>query len=102
MFSVGGMLWLRIKQPHMERPIKINLAIPVIFMIVCIFLVFLPFYVSPWETGIGIAITVSGIPVYFLTIYWKDKPKMYKKVIAWITLITQKLLISVEQEGKVE
>lgn len=79
--SVGALLWLRYKQPNLERPIKVNLMLPVLFFVTCVFLVLLPFYVSPYETGIGVIITLSGIPVYLLTVSWKSKPKVYKKLI---------------------
>ncbi|XP_022246073.1 large neutral amino acids transporter small subunit 2-like isoform X3 [Limulus polyphemus] len=102
MFSVAGLLWLRQKQPNLKRPIKVNLALPVSFLVICAFLVFLPFYVNPWETGIGAIIMLSGIPVYFLTIYWKNKPKWYKRLIGGTTTFTQKLLVSVIEKGKFE
>ncbi|XP_055940600.1 large neutral amino acids transporter small subunit 2-like isoform X3 [Argiope bruennichi] len=96
--SVAGLLWLRYKKPDLERPIKVNLILPVTFLLVCGFLVTFPFYVSPWETGMGIAITLTGIPVYMITIYWRNKPKFYKKAIGKITSMVQKLLLSVPEE----
>ena len=86
-FSVLALIWLRIKQPDLPRPIQVNIIIPIVFFVVCTFLVLLPFYVSPYETGIGAAITFSGIPVYLVTIKWKNKPKWYSSGIgmfAWI------------------
>ncbi len=85
-FSVAALLWLRIKQPNLKRPIKVNLILPVVFFVTCTFLVLLPFYVSPFETGVGAAITLSGIPVYMVTIYWKSKPTLYKRSISNIFL----------------
>ncbi|KAH9529562.1 Y+L amino acid transporter 2 [Dermatophagoides farinae] len=79
--SVGALLWLRWKRPHMERPIKVNILLPILFFITCLFLVVLPFYVSPYETGIGALITLSGIPIYLVTIAWKNKPKMYQRLV---------------------
>lgn len=80
--SVGALLWLRYKQPDMARPIKVSLILPIVFFITCLFLVILPFYVSPYETGIGVAITLSGVPVYMLTVQWKSKPRLYTKLIS--------------------
>ncbi|KAF8792845.1 Large neutral amino acids transporter small like protein [Argiope bruennichi] len=77
----------------------VNLILPVTFLLVCGFLVTFPFYVSPWETGMGIAITLTGIPVYMITIYWRNKPKFYKKAIGKITSMVQKLLLSVPEEN---
>ena len=84
--SVAALLWLRIKQPNLKRPIRVNLLLPIVFFVTCAFLVLLPFYVSPFETGVGAAITFTGIPVYLVTIYWKSKPDVYKRSISQIFL----------------
>ncbi|XP_023233432.1 large neutral amino acids transporter small subunit 1-like [Centruroides sculpturatus] len=96
--SVAGMLKLRFSNPDMQRPIKVNILIPVIFLLVCMFLVVLPFYVSPLETGVGIGITLTGIPVYFLGIYWKNKPPFLQKFLDNFTKSTQKLMLSIPQD----
>lgn len=80
--SVAALLWLRVKQPKLKRPIRVSLVLPIVFFVTCAFLVLLPFYVSPFETGVGAAITFSGIPVYMVTIYWKSKPRLYKRSIS--------------------
>ncbi|KAI7687087.1 hypothetical protein SSS_08417 [Sarcoptes scabiei] len=89
--SVAALLWLRWKQPNLSRPIKINIILPILFFITCLFLVVLPFFVSPIETGIGALITLSGIPIYLVTIRWKSKPKCYRKFIEILTIFIQKL-----------
>ncbi|RWS25117.1 Large neutral amino acids transporter small subunit 2-like protein, partial [Leptotrombidium deliense] len=101
--SVASLLWLRVSQPSLKRPIKfvneqVNMALPIIFFVVCTFLVILPFYEKPLETGVGLIITLTGVPVYFCTIYWKTKPKMYRQFIDYFTQLTQKLLYCVEAE----
>lgn len=101
MLSVGGLLWLRIKQPNTKRPIKVNIILPVLFFLISMFLVVLPFFSQPLETSIGAGIMLSGIPVYFLTIYWKDKPLAYRRTIRVVTEYVQKILYSVPQEDKV-
>jgi uncharacterized membrane protein len=58
-----------------------NILLPIFFFMICTLLVLLPFYSSPSETGIGAAIAVSGIPVYFATIFWERKPKIYQNMI---------------------
>lgn len=79
--SVAALLWLRVKQPDLPRPIKVNIVLPIMFLIVCTFLVVLPFWSEPLEPVVGSAIIIAGIPVYFATIYWKTKPNCYKIVI---------------------
>ena len=79
--SLSGLLYLRYKRPNMERPIKLNLAIPIIFVVICSFLVFMPLYVRPIEVGMGLLITGSGIPVYMLCVHWKNKPEWFKSIL---------------------
>lgn len=78
--SVAGLLWLRYKQPDLERPIKVNICLPIFFFVVCTFLVLLPVFEKPVETGISALITLTGIPVYLATIAWKNKPALYNKI----------------------
>ena len=52
-----------------------KLIIPIVFLLICSFLVFLPLYVRPMEVGMGLLITATGVPVYFAGVYWRNKPK---------------------------
>lgn len=58
--SIVGMLWLRYKEPEMPRPIKVNLIIPLLFLVACFFLVLFPIPSQPWNTAIGLGITLMG------------------------------------------
>ncbi|XP_063841152.1 Y+L amino acid transporter 2-like isoform X1 [Scylla paramamosain] len=40
--SITSLLYMRWKYPDMERPIKVNVIVPIAFLLVCGFLVFLP------------------------------------------------------------
>lgn len=40
-----------------------------------------PCYVAPYEVGMGILITVAGIPVYYFGVVWKNKPKIVQDAI---------------------
>lgn len=96
---VAGLLYLRWKRPEMRRPIKVrkksifgdwanffnltfsfqlHLSIPILFFLMCVFLVVLPFFVSPKEVVIGLVMILSGIPVYFLGVYWENKPAFFR------------------------
>lgn len=66
--SVAGLLWLRYKQPKTERPIRVSLILPIIYLIVCLFLVISSISQSFQEVAVGTAIILSGIPIYYLTI----------------------------------
>ncbi|KAL1238895.1 Large neutral amino acids transporter small subunit [Trichinella spiralis] len=97
-FAGASLLYLRWKQPNLPRPIKLNLLIPIFFMIMCLFLIIFPFFVSPFEVIIGLVITLSGIPVYFIGVYWKSKPKWFTDNWIKFTHFCQKLSISVPEE----
>ena len=60
--SVGGLLYLRYyvataqpfptchyrwKQPDLERPIKVNIVLPIVFFVVCSFLILMPIFEEP-------------------------------------------------------
>ncbi|XP_022221293.1 large neutral amino acids transporter small subunit 1 [Drosophila obscura] len=78
--SIAGMLWLRHKKPDLPRPIKVHLALPLTFMVCCVTLVLLPNLKEPGNLLIGIAITLAGIPFYYVFIAWKQKPKCYGRL----------------------
>ncbi|XP_018347860.1 PREDICTED: large neutral amino acids transporter small subunit 2 [Trachymyrmex septentrionalis] len=99
--SVSGLLWLRYKKPDLHRPIKVSIILPIIFFIICAFLVTLPCYVSPWEVGIGIIIILSGIPVYCIFIDEKTKPAWLINVSYNFNIACAKLFMCV-QEDKTE
>lgn len=57
-----------------------HLALPILFMTICVTLVLLPNFKEPTNLLIGIAITLAGIPFYYVCIAWKDKPKVYGRL----------------------
>ncbi|KAK7793231.1 hypothetical protein R5R35_005080 [Gryllus longicercus] len=97
-FSVSGLLWLRFRKPDMERPIKINIIFPIIFFIICLFLVTFPCYVSPWEVSVGLIMIVSGIPMYFIFIYWQNKPRWIEKASETLNLLCARTFMCVLED----
>lgn len=73
--TVSAVLYFRWKYPDRERPIKVPLWVPIFFVLVCVLLVVVPCYVAPFEVGMGIAITLTGIPFYYLGVVWQKKPR---------------------------
>lgn len=69
---------LSLYRPDLPRPIRVNIIIPIVFLIICMALVLVPSYYEPANLGINVAITLSGVPFYFLCVKWKNKPKKYQ------------------------
>lgn len=67
-------------RPNLPRPIRVNLAIPIIFIVLCMILVLLPSIEDPKNLFIGILITLAGIPFYYIGVVWKNKPAFYNCV----------------------
>jgi glucose-6-phosphate dehydrogenase assembly protein OpcA len=69
------------------------------YTIATIFITIVPMVASPVETGIGIAIILTGVPVYFIFVYWKNKPQFIKSALDSFTKICQKLIIVMPKEN---
>jgi L-type amino acid transporter 5 len=46
-----GLLYLRYSKPDMPRPIRVHLALPILFLICCLFLISVPAVAEPVNTG---------------------------------------------------
>ena len=84
---------------------QVHLFFPIIYVIASVFITIVPMVASPVETGtcfayiwnikflffitfltcffagIGTAIILTGVPVYFIFVYWKNKPAFFKKML---------------------
>lgn len=60
---------------------QLPLIVPIVFIIICAFLIIVPCYVAPYEVGMGVLITVIGIPVYLVGVVWRNKPKWLNSAI---------------------
>lgn len=101
--TVAGQIVLRFRQPDLDRPIKVSLVWPVIYLLFWAFLLVFSLYSEPVVCGIGIAIMLTGIPVYLLCVYWDSKPKSFNFAIAAVTHLIQKLCMVVfpsEEENR--
>ncbi|KAM9704766.1 cystine/glutamate transporter [Menidia menidia] len=93
-----GMLIHRYRFPDHPRPFKVPLAIAIVFTVVCFFIVGLSLYSDPWNTGGSCVLTLSGVPVYYLTIHRFRLPRKWRSVFNHWSKQLQTLLEVARQE----
>uniref|UniRef100_A0A8C4X5P8 Solute carrier family 7 member 11 n=1 Tax=Erpetoichthys calabaricus TaxID=27687 RepID=A0A8C4X5P8_ERPCA len=69
-----GLMVHRYRNPDLPRPFKVHLFFPAVFTVVCFFIVGMSLYSDPFNTGISFALTLTGIPIYFLVVQKQRLP----------------------------
>uniref|UniRef100_A0A4W6ESE9 Solute carrier family 7 member 10a n=1 Tax=Lates calcarifer TaxID=8187 RepID=A0A4W6ESE9_LATCA len=83
--TIAGLLYLRKKRPNLARPIKVQIningknkmSLRFFFFLLCDLV---DLYSEPVVCGLGMVIMLTGVPVYFVGVQWKDKPKWIYRV----------------------
>ncbi|KAJ5715074.1 uncharacterized protein N7483_012255 [Penicillium malachiteum] len=70
--TVLGLIVLRIREPHLERPYRTWITTPIIFCCVSLFLLSRAVIAEPLQTLIVVGFIITGIPVYYWRIYQRD------------------------------
>ncbi|EED12511.1 amino acid transporter, putative [Talaromyces stipitatus ATCC 10500] len=70
--TVLGLIVLRIREPHLERPYKTWITTPIIFCCVSLFLLSRAVIAEPLQTLIVVAFVAAGVPAYFWMMYRRD------------------------------
>uniref|UniRef100_A0A8C2ZGU6 Solute carrier family 7 member 10a n=1 Tax=Cyclopterus lumpus TaxID=8103 RepID=A0A8C2ZGU6_CYCLU len=89
--TIAGLLYLRKKRPNLVRPIKVSMLIPITYLIFWAVLLGFSLYSEPVVCGLGMVIMLTGVPVYFVGVHWKDKPKCVYQLVERVTYIGQKV-----------
>lgn len=71
------LFFLRYKNLFSSLSSQISLIWPVIYLLFWAFLLIFSLYSEPLVCGIGLAIMLTGVPVYFLGVYWDNKPQCF-------------------------
>lgn len=96
--SVVIILVLRHTEPNRARPIKVGLGWPIIFIIASVFLVIFPLVQDPVNSCIGILMILSGVPVYWIAISWRNKPKSFVQKVNKFNAAVQRLFLVVRTD----
>ncbi|XP_030831844.1 cystine/glutamate transporter isoform X1 [Strongylocentrotus purpuratus] len=91
----------RWKYPDLHRPFKVPVIIAVLFAVAMLFLMGLTLYTSPVSSGLGLLLTLIGVPIYFVFVRW-NKPLWFRKITGSITRPFQKLFFVIPEEAKTQ
>lgn len=84
--------------------LQLNILLPIVFCLICLFILVLSFVSAFWECVIGTLITLTGIPVFLLFVKFEDKhPTWFVKMkrefhnslkmsVPWVSTNTQGVL----------
>lgn len=69
-------------------PVQVNLLVPISYLIFWVVLLCFSLYSEPVVCGLGMVIMLTGVPVYFVGVWWKDKPKWISRLVGERTFAT--------------
>uniref|UniRef100_S4RB31 Solute carrier family 7 member 8 n=1 Tax=Petromyzon marinus TaxID=7757 RepID=S4RB31_PETMA len=100
--AVAGLLVLRWTKPDIPRPIKVSVAFPIIYLLFWAFLLVFSLVSEPVVCGVGLAIMLTGVPVYYMAVYyyidWRHSVVLYLPPAECITYLCQKMCVVVYPE----
>lgn len=71
------------------------MLIPFSYMLFWVVLLGFSLYSEPVVCGLGMVIMLTGVPIYFVGVRWKDKPKwIYRLVGEWSLHVNQTMFLS--------
>ncbi|KAI5626141.1 asc-type amino acid transporter 1 [Silurus asotus] len=89
--TIAGLLFYRWKKPNLVRPIKVNLLVPISYLVFWAVLLCFSLYSEPVVCGMGLVIMLTGVPIYFIGVQWSQKPRWIYSAVERVTYIGQKL-----------
>nr|CAB3266331.1 large neutral amino acids transporter small subunit 1-like [Phallusia mammillata] len=95
--AIVGLIILRFKCPNLERPLKLPLIVPIFAALLCLATGVLSFVEAPIESGIGMGMVLTSVPIYIVFVKW-EKPRKLEEFYVWFTEIMQLITESVVEE----
>ncbi|XP_071495322.1 cystine/glutamate transporter-like [Diadema antillarum] len=99
-FVVAIIPYYRWKYKDMRRPFRVPLVVAIVFLVFTVFILAMTCYSSPLYSFLGVIATLAGVPVYFVCVWWKSKPKWLSDFILRTNLFFQKFFFAIHQEQK--
>ncbi|XP_078607430.1 large neutral amino acids transporter small subunit 1-like isoform X2 [Branchiostoma floridae x Branchiostoma japonicum] len=96
--DILAMIHVRRFTPVPSLIFTVHLSLPIFFVLACMFLVIVSIYETPIQCLVGFGIILSGLPVYFVGVWWKAKPKWLVDGLDSMTRTLQKALEVMPQE----
>jgi len=82
---------------------QVNLLVPITYLAFWAFLLIFSLYSEPVVCGVGLIIILTGVPVFFLGVYWRNKPKCVNRLIGkpapWCLAALPGLLVALRSAG---
>ncbi|XP_023242855.1 large neutral amino acids transporter small subunit 1-like [Centruroides sculpturatus] len=99
--AVAGLFLIRRKETIRNYPLRVSLFFPISFLLGIIPLTAVAFYASPIHSSVGLALTLTGIPVYLLLLRKNLTIPKLRRASDWSTRLLQLFLWVVPPDNDV-
>nr|XP_006626415.2 PREDICTED: b(0,+)-type amino acid transporter 1-like [Lepisosteus oculatus] len=88
--TLSGLLYLKIRKPHLHRPYKVPFIIPIMVLIAAVLLVLAPIVDNPQIEYLYVTLfIISGIFIYIPFIHFKLCPGVFNKATVFLQLFLE-------------
>ena len=91
--AILAQIYLRLTRKDLYLPLGLPLIIPIFFLAFFLLVLVLPFTIPDKRLGIAMSfiIIISGVPFYYVFVWWKSKPEIFARIDNAALLFCQKL-----------
>ncbi|CAF0820720.1 unnamed protein product [Rotaria sp. Silwood1] len=98
LLAAVGLIVLRYKHPNRERPIKVPLIVPIIFITILIILIVASALTDLENISTSLLLLATAIPAYIFGVMWKKKPSNFNRRYNSFAIMLQKLFHVIHDE----
>ncbi|CAF2344011.1 unnamed protein product [Rotaria sp. Silwood2] len=98
LLTVVGLIVLRYKHPNRERPIKVHLIVPIVFISILVILIVASALNDIENISTSLFLLTTAIPVYMFRVMWKKKPSNFNRRYNLFAIMLQKLFHLIRDE----